>query len=126
LAHEVLETAYNEAEQIARQDALKAATGYVTYLENELKFASNNEAKNGLIQLYVQQEQRKMVLSADVPFASDVVSAPTRPLRPGGPSPMVLLLIGALAGAGIFFGIAVYRSQSKEKEAFEEASVAAQ
>jgi len=126
LAHDVLEEVYAEAENIARHDALKVASAYVSYLESELKFASNEETKRGLVELYVQQEQRKMVLSADAPFAADIVSAPTVPLRPSGPSPSVLLLISVLAGAALFSAIAIYRSSPEEGDAFEEVAAAAQ
>jgi uncharacterized protein involved in exopolysaccharide biosynthesis len=117
LAHDVLKESFTEAEKIARQGALKAASAYVSYLENEMQFATNIETRKGLTDLYVQQEQRKMTLSADLPFAADIVNAPTVPQRPDGLSPLLLLVASMVGGAAVFFGIGVYRPTPAQNDA---------
>lgn len=114
LAQMVLEKTYEQAELMARGEALKAASAYVAYLDDELRKATQQAAKQGLTDLYIQQEQRKMVLSADVPFAADLVAPPVLSQKPAGLPPLLILLFGAAAGGVVIFGLFLFLSRSSE------------
>lgn len=89
---------------LLRERDLVRAKNYSSYASSEMQQSSTLEYREALAQLLVQQEQRKMIASANLPFAAQALGVPMASKRPTSPPALVMIVLSLPAGA--FFGLA--------------------
>lgn len=103
VAQELLTKLTTGVDAILRQRALNRANDYIAYLTKELDKVTVTDYRAALIEHLAEQEQIRMMASANVSFAAQVFSGPSRSTKPTAPKSLLLLFfslaVGALLGA---------------------------
>lgn len=93
-----------------RQQALARADDYIVYLNSELNKVTVADYRATLVERLSQQEQIRMMASADVSFAAQVFSGPSVSPLPTAPKSTMVLFSGLLFGA-IFAGFVAIQAE---------------
>lgn len=96
----LLDRLASHSDRLIRERALARAVSNIAFLNAQLQQTSLADQRAALASLLLQQEQIRMLASASLPYAVDVVSGPTTGLRPS--SPNVPLILGVSAAGGFF------------------------
>ncbi len=88
-------------DQVLRRVTLDQATKYSAYLENKLATVQSAELREVLTQTLGSQQTLVMMGSSDVPFAAQPLGPAESSSLPTRPKPSLVLIIGALSGAGL-------------------------
>jgi len=103
VVQELLVKLANAIDALLRKRALAYSTDYIKYLTLELDKVTVNDYRAALISHLFDQEQTRMMASANVSFAAQIFSGPSRSSKPTAPKSVMILIffavIGALAGA---------------------------
>lgn len=113
VARELLVKLTSSIDSILRQRAMRRANDYINYLSRELDKATVAEYRTALIQHVFDQEQTRMMASANVSFAAQVFSGPSRSAKPTAPKSALLLVFFAIVGAFVGGGAAVIVDRRK-------------
>lgn len=90
-------------DDLVRSRDFVRAQNYSAYAAGELQKASMIEYREALAQLLMQQERRKMIASAKLPFAAQPLGQPLSSSRPTSPPAIALAILSLPFGA--FLGI---------------------
>jgi uncharacterized protein involved in exopolysaccharide biosynthesis len=87
---------------LLRKRALTRANDYIAYLNTQLENVTVTDYRAALINRLSEQQQIRMMASANVSFAAQVFSAPYSSTKPTAPKSILLLLFSIILG--IFTG----------------------
>ncbi len=90
-------------DELLRAEAARRTTAQIAYLEGQLRRVTIAEHRQALAALLSEQEQNRIVIAVDLPFAADIIEPPTAPSSADWPNP--LLVLGAAAAAGLGLGV---------------------
>ncbi len=105
LAKQLLTWVHAETDVMIRERAMLRASEQIKYLEGKLMTISVKEHRDALVDLLSQQERVLMVIGSGLPYAAEIIEAPTVSEVPTWPWPIRALAIGGLAGLVIGFFI---------------------
>lgn len=95
------------ADKHLQERALVRANSYIAYLTKEFDTVTVAEYRAALAGHLTEQEQVRMMASANVSFAAQTFSPPSRSAAPTAPKRTLLLIFALLVGAGVGVGAAV-------------------
>lgn len=102
----VVAKVHRVADEIIRARLLREVMGRIGYLNTALSQTNNPEHRRNLAELLMQQEQIKMMVSLDEPFAASIVEPPYVSANPRWPDPFLIyplfLIIGLMTGFVVF------------------------
>jgi uncharacterized protein involved in exopolysaccharide biosynthesis len=104
-ALQLLRRLYAAADENLRQDALERSRQYIAYLELRLRSVAVAEHRAALGALLGDEERKRMLIEADVPFAARVVSPVGVSELPTQPKVIGTLIVALLAG--LFLGVLI-------------------
>lgn len=99
VAEELLAKLANAIDSLLRKRALAHSTDYIHYLNRELEKVTVTDYRAALISHLFDQEQTRMMASANVAFAAQVFSGPSRSSKPTAPKSVMILIFFAITGA---------------------------
>lgn len=99
----LLASTHRVTDELLRTEAARRTTAQIAYLEGQLRRVTVAEHRQALAALLSEQEQNRIVIAVDLPFAADVIEPPTAPILADWPNP--LLVCGGAAAAGLCLGI---------------------
>ena len=118
VAQELLLNLAKAVDAILRQRALDRANDYIGYLTGQLGKVTVADYRAALVQHLSEQEQTRMMASANVSFAAQMFGDPSRSATPTAPKSLLLLIL-ALAGSvlvgAIVANVVEHRQQGGEK-----------
>jgi uncharacterized protein involved in exopolysaccharide biosynthesis len=104
-ALQLLGRLYAAADENLREDALERSRQYIAYLERRLRSVAVAEHRAALGALLGDEERKRMLIEADVPFAARIVSPVRVSELPTQPKVVGTLILAMLVG--LFFGVAL-------------------
>lgn len=87
------------ADDQLREEARHRLETQIAYIRGQLATVVAAEHRRALVDLQADQERMLLLIGMDLPFAADVVEAPSAPVLPDWPSAPILL--AALTAAGV-------------------------
>ncbi len=90
-----------------RSRAMRRVDDYIAYLTQEIQRVSVAEYRAALTEHLAEQEQIRMMASANVSFAAQIFSAPTTATVASGPKSILILVFAILIGAAVGGFIAI-------------------
>lgn len=103
-------------DQMVRRRALDRANAYVGYLSLKLSQVTLAEHREALAQALAEQERVRMMSSSRVAYAASPLGAPVVSLEPVKPKPIVILIMGFMAGAALGIAGAVALSLLRQRQ----------
>lgn len=103
VAARLLARLHAAADGLIREAAARRADAQIAYIAERLSRAERVEHRRALELLLTEQERRRMLIQADLPFAAVPVEPPSAPPLPGWPDPWLVLCLAA--ASGLFAGL---------------------
>lgn len=105
----LLQGLHQAVDSMIRDRALKRANKYIDYLSLQLTNVTLAEHREALASTLGEQERIRMMSSSDLGFAAEPIGAPIISLHPTKPKPLLLLVLGTLAGGFVSIVILMAR-----------------
>jgi hypothetical protein len=93
------------ADGMVREAAAARAEAQIAYVRERLAETDLVEHDRALQTLLLEQERRRMLIQADLPYAAALLEPPTAPPLPGWPNPFAVFCLAA--ACGVFTGLAL-------------------
>ena len=107
VALQLLQELVHVIDEKLRANALQRANDYIAYLGREIESISVAEYRAALIERLSEQEQTRMMASANVSFAAQTFSGPTASTLPSAPKSILILISALVVGSvmGAFLAV---------------------
>lgn len=112
-AERFLTTLYVSADTIIRQDIQKKTSERITWLQRTLNQTRDPDHRRMLTELLSEQEQVRMLLSLNEPFAAIMAEQPSLSAKPVWPERKIIFPMLVLAGA--FCGFMLFRLSGRSR-----------
>lgn len=100
---------HQATDEVIRRSAQRRATQYIHYLNATLPTVAVTEQRAALAALLSEQEKNRMLASASVSYAADMIDAPFRSEVPTSPRPFLVLIGALIAGLAVSLAVIVAR-----------------
>lgn len=112
-------TALNDmADTIIRDSQRARVAAYRDFLSAELPTITNQENRQVISQLLLEQERQFMMLNANsISYVAEVIDPPSVPDQPNGPGPLMLIAVGGFAGLVLGLGLAYVAARRSRDDA---------
>ena len=91
------------ADEMVRETAAARADAQIAYLRERLAGADLIEHRRALETLLMDQERRRMLIQADIPYAAFLLERPSAPTQADWPNPILVVVLAT--GCGVFVGL---------------------
>ena len=94
----VLYAMHAAADHMIREEAARRSAIISAYIEKQLPMAGLEEHRKILSEFLAAQERIRILVAVDLPYAADIVEAPSAGLWPDTPQPWPMIIFGGLIG----------------------------
>jgi len=101
VALQLLQELVRTIDEKLRANALRRANDYIAYLTRQLSTVSITEYRAALTDRLSEQEQTRMMASANVSFAAQIFSGPAASTLPSAPKSVLILTFSLVVGSGV-------------------------
>lgn len=101
VALQLLQELVRTIDEKLRANALRRANDYIAYLTRQLNTVSIAEYRAALTDRLSEQEQTRMMASANVSFAAQIFSGPAASTLPSAPKSILILVFSLIVGSGV-------------------------
>jgi hypothetical protein len=112
VAAEMLIWLHQETDGVIREAELNRTRQMIDYLDDRLRKTTEVDERASLVQLLLDQERTKMLLTTGLDFSAEVLDKPGIPQRPSSPQIQLTLVLGIITGLLLGSLIAISRSAS--------------
>jgi uncharacterized protein involved in exopolysaccharide biosynthesis len=89
---------HNAADNVLREEAARRSAAISDYIEKQLPTVNLQEHREILSEILASQERIRILVAVDLPYAADIVEAPTAGLQPDSPQPWPIIIFGGVVG----------------------------
>ncbi len=97
---------HRAADELIRKDVGENTDARIRYLNGELSKTQHPDHRRAITAIMMEQEQVRMLVNMDQPFAAAVIEAPAASSRPHWPKKSLVLPVAVMVGA--FFGFLLF------------------